>query len=439
MSEHAENEKLPHPVIIIVSHVEARDDAREEPDHATPLYQANSGFHAYAYLASAALIELLVWSIPFSFGVFLNFYKNQLFPSGGTGRLAIVGTLSSGLMYMLAPVWLRIAALYPHRVRYIMLGGFLLVLVGMIGAAFATKDWHFILSQGIAYAFGGGLLYYTSTSLIFEWYPDRQGLAIGMLYSATGIGGIAMPFAIEALLHRFNQRLTFVILACIFTVVILPCFVFVKPRFSHWRRTDSSAFVNASFVRNPVFWCLLLCNTLQGLANFVPGIYLPTYASDLGFSATMASLTAALINGASVPGAILIGWASDKYNIRVIILASTTSSAAAVFLLWGLSNSVAALLVFATLFGFTAGGRILIDVASLRDHRVDSEDSKVSNAVFSLMGASRGIGNVLAGPISAALLAKEDYIHFGSLNYGPLILFTGSVMLASTVGAFHRA
>ncbi|KIO32644.1 hypothetical protein M407DRAFT_100672 [Tulasnella calospora MUT 4182] len=45
----------------------------EVPDTAVSLPPTDTGFDAYAYLVSAWVLELLVWSFPFSYGVFLNY------------------------------------------------------------------------------------------------------------------------------------------------------------------------------------------------------------------------------------------------------------------------------------------------------------------------------------------------------------------------------
>jgi MFS family permease len=55
-----------------------------------------------------------------------------------------------------------------------------------------------------------------------------------------------------------------------------------------------------------------------------------------------------------VPGLIFLGWLSDRLDLRVSIFASSVGSALAVFLLWGLSKSMALLLVFSAVYGFLA-------------------------------------------------------------------------------------
>ncbi|KZV86288.1 MFS general substrate transporter [Exidia glandulosa HHB12029] len=401
-----------------------------------PVHPPDRGAHAYAYLFASFIIELLAWSLPFSYGVFLNYYTDVL-PEIPSSKLAVVGTLSTGVMYLAYPVVLRATTLFPHRCRQFMAAGLALCVAGLLGAAWSTKPWHFIMAQGLAYSIGGALLSFPSVAFLFEWFPARRGLAMGILFSGTGIGGIVMPFAIDVLLRRLGQRDTFLIITATFAIAILPCFAFIKPRLPPLPalRHERERLFDVSFLANGMFWPLFICSTLQGLANFVPGIYLPSYSSDIGLSNAASALVAALINGASVPGAILIGWATDRYALSGTIVFSTAGAATAVFLLWGFARGLAQLAIFAIVYGFCAGGFSAMwpRFASA----IAQDDHRLATTVYSLFGASRGIGNILAGPISSALLHARGGVSqsYGARNYGPLILFTGATMLASACGS----
>lgn len=55
-------------------------------------------------------------------------------------------------------------------------------------------------------------------------------------------------------------------------------------------------------------------------------------------------------------------------------------------------------------------------------------------ASYSILSVGRGVGNVLAGPISAGLLSRvTDMNDYGVTKYKGLVIFTGSCMLVSAV------
>lgn len=95
-------------------------------------------------------------SFPFSYGIFLDFYTiNSTFEKGSSTSLALVGSLSSGVLYLTSPIVLPIINRYPWHKRHAMTLGVFLCVSGLIGAAFSTKVWHLIITQGVMYSIGG--------------------------------------------------------------------------------------------------------------------------------------------------------------------------------------------------------------------------------------------------------------------------------------------
>jgi hypothetical protein len=64
-----------------------------------------------------------------------------------------------------------------------------------------------------------------------------------------------------------------------------------------------------------------------------------------------------------------------------------------------------------------------------------SQEAADSTMVFSVLVAGRGIGNVLSGPISEALIGAGEVGSVGvyASKYGPLVVFTG---VSAVLGGF---
>lgn len=62
-----------------------------------------------------------------------------------------------------------------------------------------------------------------------------------------------------------------------------------------------------------------------------------------------------------------------------------------------------------------------------------SSDPTAAFAAFGLLNFGKGVGNVLSGPISGALMGEStvDVRNYGVERYKPVILFTGSCMVLS--------
>ncbi|KAL5631395.1 hypothetical protein ACGC1H_007046 [Rhizoctonia solani] len=401
----------------------------------------DKGFHAYAFLAGGFAVELLIWALPFSYGVFLNHYtSHHLFDGPQEALLPLVGTLSSGIIYLTSIFVMPLLMRYPQHRQTMMWAGAALCVVAMVGAAFSSRVWHLILTQGIIYSIGGTLVYFTMQMYVFEWFKERRGLANGLIFAGTGLGGVVLPFVVEKLLISYGLRTTFIALAISYAILLSASLPFVKGRLPPSSFIIPQQHSDWSFLWNPEFLILFAGNFLQGLGNFVPGIWLPTFASDMNLSVTSGTLVVSLMNAAAVLGSIAIGFASDKYDLRVVMITSMLGSSLAVLLLWGLASNIGMLIAFALVYGFLAGGfsALWTKFASTLAH----ENTQTIARLMSIFVAGRGVGNVLAAPISTGLLrsALANGKHaYGLKNYGPLIIFTGVMLFASTVGIFYKS
>lgn len=129
----------------------------------------------------------------------------------------------------------------------------------------------------------------------------------------------------------------------------------------------------------------------------------------------------------------------DRWHITTCILISTIGSTLSVFLLWGFSTNLPLLLVFCIVYGLFAGSYTttypgIMSAVKATDHRTDT------TMVYAMLVAGRGIGNVICGPVSEALLRVGDVGSAGlyASVYGPLVVFTGISAALGGVSCFAR-
>lgn len=199
--------------------------------------------------------------------------------------------------------------------------------------------------------------------------------------------------------------------------------------------------LNFRFLYSKVFLVYQTGNTVQALGFFLPTIYLPTYTSRIGASELLSSLTVILINVTSVFGSILIGFLSDRYHVTTCLLISTVGTVVSVFFIWGFSSSIWSLYVFCVLFGLLAGG--YSSTWSSIAHEVQRANPATDfSVIFPFMETGRGIGNVVSGPLSEALLKADRWKNhtwgaYGS-GYGPIVLWTGITALIGGIAVAAR-
>jgi MFS family permease len=243
------------------------------------------------------------------------------------------------------------------------------------------------------------------------------------------------PFIISSSLEKYGFPTVLRAWAIALFVLIAPLVRFVKRRVpvSQPRR------FSWDFLLTPAFMLFQLGNIVQGLGFFLPQIYLPTIAVEMGASTLMATLTLVVLNIAGVVGNVAMGSLIDRYHVTTCIAVSSFGSAIAVLVFWGSSVNLPILYVFCILYGFFAGSFSVsyAGIMKLVGRKVARTEPGI---VMGALGLGRGLGNTVSGPLSSALLSGQS-MH-GALAYGkwfgPVILFTGCSALIGGVSIFGR-
>jgi MFS family permease len=219
--------------------------------------------------------------------------------------------------------------------------------------------------------------------------------------------------------------------------------------------------IDYSTLRKPIFTFLSICNFLQGLVFYLPGIFLPclslptqtpiiyantgtAYATSLNLTATQSSILLALLNLTSVLGTLIFGYLSDIVDIHILLSISCLGSCLAVFTLWGMARTFLPLLLFSMIFGFLGGS---FESLFPRFATAMTSDPDAEITFYGFFEFERGLGMVLAGPISSVLVQRFKDSGAGLGSYGGgvyvgIVVFTGITLGVSAfagVGWFFRA
>ncbi|KAI1133427.1 major facilitator superfamily domain-containing protein [Nemania abortiva] len=397
----------------------------------------DGGKDAWLFLAAVFVVDALVWGFPFAFGVFQNYYNSHE-PFAGQPSIVVIGTSSMGVMYLTSPIIMGLCQTFGRWTRWTPLLGLVIMSLALALSSFATTTTHLILTQGIFYGLGGGITYCPCIVYLGEWFINRKGLAYGIMWSGTGLAGVVLPLLLESLLGALGFRNTLRLWAGLLLVLATPLSFFIKPRLppsatSHVRR------FNLWFLVTPAFLVYQTANIVEAMGFFLPGLYLPTYArSTLGAPSLSAATTILLVNVASVFGCVSMGFIIDRLEVTTCIVLSTIGATLSVLVIWGLSSSLGLLYFFCIAYGLFAGSFTSAWPGIMRDMTQKAQNSNKGpvdpNMVFGFLCAGRGVGNVIAGPLSESLIRGSPWkgeaaaYGYGS-GYGSLIVFTGVTAL----------
>lgn len=409
----------------------APEEDREEAESLVQtLAPADGGAAAWKFLFSAFVVEALLWGFPLAYGVFQEYYSTHPMFEGNSGDIAIVGTLATSIYFITAPFVTPLVKRYQRWQTHMIAAGSVLCVVALVAASFATTVTALIATQGVMYGIGFTLLYFPILRMMNEWFVARRGIAYGVMFAGGGFSGVGFPFLLEVLLSKYGHKTTLRAVAVGIAVSTLPLLPLLKGRLPVAHGGALRA-LDVSFFKQPLFYFFAFSNLFQGLGYYIPGIYLPTYAASLGLSGTMGALILSLFNLATTFGQLSMGYLSDRTNNALsLVFMSSFMSAVATFLLWGFASSLPMLLAFSVIYGWFAGGFVILWP---KFGGILSEDP---GAVYSMMAFGKGIGNILTGPISAPLMRGPVHLGYGLNRFEPLILYLGSMMLVSSLGIF---
>ena len=175
-------------------------------------------------------------------------WAGALLPRVGPRRLAVTGSVMFAGGYMLASLALKWDMLALFYVGY-----------GVIGGA------------------GIGMGYVTPVATVAKWFPDKKGLATGIVVMGFGVGALLLSKGLAPLLVSHlagDLSLVFLGLGVIFACVLIPCsLVLSNPpvavgAVAEQPRNDESDSV-APYLRSSEFvlmWIVFFCNIAAGIS-----------------------------------------------------------------------------------------------------------------------------------------------------------------------------
>jgi MFS family permease len=386
---------------------------------------------------------LLPVGFSLAFGVLQEYYTSHPhLLSGNTKLIPIIGTTATGILYLCSPFTFSILSRHP-RLRSLCGPVGLVLAAGALQLSTTTTSLEvMLLTQGVLHGLGCGLLFAPTTLYLDEWFVRRKGTAYGVMWGAKSLNGGILPFAMNFLLRALGWKNALRIWGATMFVLSAPLLYFLKPRVPVSPTTRVRK-LDTRFLRERVFWMLQMGNIFQSLGYFLPSTYLSSYAvSSLHLSPIVGTTTIAVFGATSVAGNIVIGVLDDFFPIRTVLLLSSLGSAFSVFFLWGFSAQLSLLVLFAIAYGFFAGG--YSSTWSGIQKRMRQESASIDTGfVFGLIAGGRGLGFVLSGPLSVALLSKDNWLESGkswgfNTKFGPVILFTGVTALLGGWGCLER-
>jgi MFS family permease len=356
-----------------------------------------------------------VFSVPVFYGVFIKKF-------GWTHAEAVAGgSIVLLLIGLLGPIVGRLADRFTPK-AVILFG--LSVSAAALALLSTTRNLTEFLSFCVLLGIGSASVSLVPCSmLIAPWFSRSRGLAVGVINSGVGVGGLFAPNLTRKFIDLYGTSGAFLALAAAVSVPFLLTLLLVRRQRPGKERTAPPSTI--WFAKTLVFWMLgvglfFAAHTLTGVQQS-----LILYLTGQGVAAATATLAYSVLLGSSAPGKLLGGLLSDRFSARVSLLVSILCLAAAITGLLLSDPKAAAIFAIAAVFGLGYGG-VFNAPSIIAFEAVGTEGVGTVLGLFMMFfGLGTSSGGLVAGAIfdQTHRYAVSFSVDLASCTVGFLLLF----------------
>lgn len=267
-----------------------------------------------------------------------------------------------------------------------------LLLFGMAVVALAASIWHLPAMASLSHHFA-----------------RRKGTALSFHGVGGQIGDALAPPATGVLLGFLAWREIISIYAAL--PIFLAFLVFWA--FRNIGRTQDAAAAEADgsgsqfratsqVLRNPILWIVAFIGGIRGMAFIALITFLPIFLNDLGMSALVRNLHLGLLMAVGIVSTPVVGYLSDRFGRKMVLIPGLLLLAALSFLLSGAGVGILLVIIIALMGTFLFGDQPILTALAL-----DVAGGRVPTTVLGILSFERFLLSA-ASPLIAGKL-YDDY------------------------------
>lgn len=194
--------------------------------------------------------------------------------------------------------------------------------------------------------FGLALAFVTNSPvsvLINNWFGHNKGLALGIVFAASGLGGTVCDILVGRLINNVGFKMSLGISGIIITVVLLLAMLVIRPRpvvklpppGTEAKQEIPKEGISFKVARStPSFWLMIATEALWGLSIIPIVATMPAYLTDKGFDPLFISgVVMASLYAVSAASKLGFGIVNDKLGPGVMVGAMGIAGTGATLLL----------------------------------------------------------------------------------------------------------
>ncbi|KAI7834661.1 major facilitator superfamily domain-containing protein [Kickxella alabastrina] len=313
---------------------------------------------AYAWMVIFACLISLMLSIGINdaYGVYQQHYQLNEFPDETATLISWIGTVQFLVMCFCGIFSGFLCEHFDTRVLNSI--GALIMGAALIGGSYCTSIGGLMATQGLLYGLGASFPFVAGTSIPSQWFTRRRGLATGIALAGSGIGGMWMVSATQAMIDTHGRPWAMRVTGGVAMAAVLAVSPWMRVRLVPAR---TEHIIDWALLRDARFNVFLAAVVFVVAAYFGPFYQMPSYSVVvLHKSQTWGSNMDTLMNGISVVGRLAAGFLADSVGPLNLLIANTVLAVVSLMALWVPFDSVGTLFAVDILFGFAIGGMVSV-------------------------------------------------------------------------------
>ncbi|KAF5343790.1 hypothetical protein D9757_014116 [Collybiopsis confluens] len=398
---------------------------RNTDEHSQPSSSkevVEGGMKAYLTVFGAFLALFCTFGQMNAFGTFQAWYTTHQLSALDASTISWIGSLQLWVFFFSGgPIGYMFDKYGP---RVLMLVGTVLYVLSIMMTSISKQYYQYILSQGVLFGLGVGLLFYPSLTSVSTHFVKYRATATGLAVAGSGLGGVVFPIMLQNLFVNVGfdwaTRISGILCGVLCGISVLLV--------TSTRPTGQTPqeFTGFKFLKDSTFMLLAMGGSLVALGCFIPYFYIVNYAQSLGISPHMAFIVLALMNAGGIFGRIVPAILSDSIGRFNLLAPCSFIAGLLVLVCWTFADNLPTLIVFSVLYGFFSGSFIAVVTPCV----AQISDMQEIGSRIGLMYSIISFPALVGGPIAGFILA------FNHGSYNGMIVFAGTTTVAGSLLMF---
>jgi len=298
----------------------------------------------------------------------------EVFPGWTPTRISFTFTLSIAFFCIGGFISGRLSAKIAHRTiirlsAVLILVSFILITLLLDPGADDRSLYVLYIFYGVLGGAGIGLAYNATLGAVTKWFPDKAGMASGILLFGYGLGGLVLGSIVNFLTEMIGIINVFAVIGVILAVVLFSLSFLIRipdgpmPGLVDRGGSGKQDYTLSEALKTPTFWAFALWVMITSIA----GLLVVNSAANIAVYFGAPAVLGLIVPGFNGVGRVALGIAHDHFGRpKAMMMNNSILLAGGFLLLFGASmNGAALIFVGLPLIGLAYGGIPPLSTASM--------------------------------------------------------------------------